>query len=233
MFDKHHPIRQLEFDGFFFEDKKQHRFFNLKDSDSIHIASSSDMVASGTTGLFLWEGSVAFLALLHQDVDFKSHFTGKRVLELGCGAGLAGISVSVLALPSQVLLTDVELVLNSTTIENVERNNCTSAECRVLDWTDKQTLHELSADFDVLIGCDLVYDPEIVQYLLAALKSLMSSSVQEAFLLCTLRNPRTYQTFIDEAAKFCQVNVSQVNISTSNPVCLLNPASLRLIHLSK
>lgn len=226
-------MRQLEFDGSFFEDRKQHRFFELDDSKTIHIASSGDMVASGTTGLFLWEGSVAFLALLQQDASFKIHFNGKKVLELGCGAGLAGISVALLAQPSQVLLTDVELVLDSSTIDNVKLNNCSEAECKVLDWTDNEALHELSTEYDVIIGCDLVYDPEIVQYLLGALKSLLHSSIKEAFLLCTLRNPSTYQTFVDEAAKFCQVSVSEASIAPQNPVCILNPASLRLIHLSK
>ena len=232
-FTKHDPFWSLECDGEYSGDLHQHRFFELGEGvPIIHLASSGNMVSSGTTGFFLWEGSVAFLACLMENETFRQRFFRKRVLELGSGSGLAGISVATVAEPARVELTDVERVCEAFTQPNVENNPRPSLASSPLDWTDHDRLSELKQEFDLFIGCDLVYDPDVCQLLLEACRQLLADSqVREILLLCTLRNPQTFETFVSEARDFASVTLSTVSISPSNPVLVTDSSSLRLIEM--
>jgi hypothetical protein len=232
VFHKNDPFLQLECDGEYSGDLHQHRFFEVNKNQPIHVASTGNMVSSGTTGFFLWEGSVAFLALLSESEDFKAKFKGMRILELGSGAGLAGISIATLAEPASVLLTDIGRVLETFTAPNCKLNPVTLAT-DTLDWCDHEKLDDLKNEFDVVIGCDLVYDPAISQLLLEACRPLLQDSkVKEIILLCTLRNPQTFETFVREARHFATVSISELTISLANPIIVTEATSLRLLSLS-
>ncbi len=230
-FPKNDPFLTLECEGQFGGDLHQHRFFELSSTQIIHIKSSGNMVSSGTTGFFLWEGSVAFLALLMEAEQFKAKFSGKRVLELGSGAGLAGISVAALAQPSAVLLTDVDRVLDAFSAPNcVLHSKLSTISTASLDWCDYDKLTKLKNEFDIVIGCDLVYDPDVCQLLLEACRLLLKGGqVQEIVFLCTLRNSETFENFVSELNTFARVTTSHLSLSASNPIIVTDPSSLRLL----
>lgn len=171
----------------------------------LHITSSESLVSSGTTGYSLWEASVALLALLSFKPCTRKWFKDKRVLELGSGTGLGGLAVAAMSDPKSVLLTDVSQVHDSFTFPNLKINFSTlsmpvSSKCVFWDDLSSEPLNFCS-NFDVILGCDLVYDPDVCPLLLSALKALLlstTSTISTVILLCTLRNPQTFHEFLKE-----------------------------------
>lgn len=188
-----------------FNDHQCHRYFPIENSTLLHITSSESLVSDGTTGYSLWEASVALLALLYSEPRIRQWFAGKRVLELGSGTGLGGLAVAALSQPQSVLLTDVSQVHDTFTSPNLNLNLAsinTPVASKVIFWDDLCTEPlNFCQNFDVLLGCDLVYDPDVWCMLLSALKALLlatNSSISVVILICTLRNPQTFNDFINE-----------------------------------
>lgn len=223
------------------------RFYPLpsppdQDSRYIHIKSSEALVSTGTTGFSIWEASIALLAVLsssERGQPIRDLFRDRKVLELGSGTGLGGISIATLTNPSNVLLTDVEQVHDAFTHPNLVLNESLTSKTtsRVVYWTDIEP--ELLRDFDVLVGCDLVYDPDLNEILFPAIQVLLSpeSSIHTALLICTIRNPSTFDSFLEKLSslKTLNVKVSLLDqfIDTNCPVILQSVSSLRLIHIDK
>ena len=93
-----------------------------------------------------------------------------RVLELGAGTGLAGIA-SILALgsmsrPAHVVLSDYDDNTLTTLQRNLDTNStdntCVTHEIRKLAWepSERSNPAQQDAQFDVLLGADIVYERE-------------------------------------------------------------------------
>ena len=109
----------------------------------------------------------------------RQHFAddfwkGKRVLELGAGAGMCGLTLGMLgAIVIVTELAEVVPVLK----ENIEINRlqhaCTAEE---LPWGEHQSFEwfQSSAPFDVVIGCEVAYavsfQKQLVETLVASCK---------------------------------------------------------------
>ncbi len=100
-------------------------------------------------GLAVWRGAVDLANFLARHPE---RVRGRRVLELGCGAGLCGCAAASLG-AGAVLLTDTERVL-SLARENVARNLLeNSVACRVLLWGETS---EPPPPADLVLGAELI-----------------------------------------------------------------------------
>jgi predicted nicotinamide N-methyase len=76
---------------------------------------------------------------------------GTRVLELGCGVGLVGISA--LAAGCQVTLTDYDVMSVAVAKRNAELNGFTDFQACTLDWRSPPPDR-----YPVIFGCDITYE---------------------------------------------------------------------------
>jgi protein N-lysine methyltransferase METTL21D len=107
----------------------------------------------------------------------RSNMKGKRALDLGSGAGLAGIAAAMVG--CDTWLTDVHDVLPLLR-RNVSANFATAAwannvalkeqfgslTVKELDWTKPEQLDEFQQPFDLILCTDCVYHETLVQDLL-------------------------------------------------------------------
>ena len=104
---------------------------------------------------------------------------GKRVLELGCGTGIVGITAACLG--ARAVLTDTGAVVQHAQ-QNVDRNvTCIndgqgSAECAALDWEASHNSLLLLRPYDVVVGADLIYAAKDVDPLVETLVNLRQHS---------------------------------------------------------
>lgn len=94
-------------------------------------------------GLFLAEAMATF------------PFQGKRILEIGCGIGLASLVLQRAG--ADITSTDIHPLTASFLTENLALNRLTPLPFHGGDWAD--TTSALGT-FDLLIGSDLLYEPE-------------------------------------------------------------------------
>ncbi|XP_067894315.1 EEF1A lysine methyltransferase 3-like [Heterodontus francisci] len=88
----------------------------------------------------------------------KMDFTGKKVLELGSGTGIVGILAVLLG--GDVTMTDRPYVLKQiqyNVLANIPVTSRTRTQISALSWGTDQ--NNFPADFDVILGSDIVYSP--------------------------------------------------------------------------
>lgn len=130
------------------------------------------------TGLRVCCATLSLIRLLSR---CRSLLTDKRVLELGCGTGVVGLSLLRLAAPSVLVLTDGNPSAVDLTRANVERNasECSAVTCRRLLWSsrdDVELVREQYGAFDVIIGAELLYFNIVVSELVGVVLDLATPS---------------------------------------------------------
>jgi predicted nicotinamide N-methyase len=161
--------------------------------------SSSDLLSHGTSA-FVWG---AGLALAQFALSSPSLLAGRRVLELGSGAGVAGAALALFAGCSRLTLTDG----NSLSCANLRRtlgsngipaDGPASTVCvRELAW-EKAAEAAAELESDVVLAADVIYDPLSLPCLVAALRALMSDC---ALVFAVPRQPATLTKFFDAAGE--------------------------------
>ena len=123
---------------------------------SIKIKEQTLFKADGGEGLHLWEASVV---LSRYSIKHNSIFKNKKIIELGCGCGLLGISILKEIPVEKYTFSDYnESVLNNLK-ENLKLNgisvNHPNIEIKKVDWKnyDKMAPNE----YDIIIGTELIY----------------------------------------------------------------------------
>lgn len=186
------------------------------------------LIAHGTTGLHTWPAALALAELAAAQPQL---LRGRRLVELGAGPGLAGLAVAKVAAPRSLLLTDCHEAVMALLARNIYRNvehsqdedgtdlsagfvhscdggHLVPVELAPLLWGLAQD-RVLLDDTDMLIGSDLVYDPDLLPGLVDTLayflraglyhqssRDLDAPTVQRQVLLAsTQRNPSTYAAF--------------------------------------
>lgn len=134
------------------------------------------------TGLTTWDGSVVLAKYLeHARMD---NLRGARILELGSGTGLVGLSAALLG-AREVILTDLAY-----TMDNLARNaeatmrnaagtgeiECT-VHIQVLDWFNPPT--DLGS-FDFVLASDVVWVEELIAPLVSTFDVLLQHSSERA-----------------------------------------------------
>lgn len=223
-------------------DGKCDRFYEIGQERVIHIRCSESLISEGTTGYSLWEASVVLLASLADSMNkLKDRFHNKRVLELGSGTGLGGLAIAALASPQSILLSDVSQVHDAYTKPNIFLNPkiTLNIDSKVIYWNDLVSeAEEYAGKFDTIVGCDLVYDPEICSHLFSAFKALLtakSSSINHIVLFCTLRNPQTFDDFVRDLRneKSISLSVEELCYDPNNPIILNSIESFRILVINK
>ncbi|XP_051868840.1 EEF1A lysine methyltransferase 3-like [Pristis pectinata] len=120
----------------------------------------------------IWEASLVLCRYFEQE---KIDFSGKKVIELGSGTGIVGILAILLG--GDVTLTDQPPVLSQIEF-NVANNVPASIQSRVtvcpLRWGEDQC--QFPADYDVILGSDVVYSPIYFPALIQTLRHLSSQT---------------------------------------------------------
>ncbi|XP_027362181.1 protein N-lysine methyltransferase METTL21A-like [Abrus precatorius] len=117
------------------------------------------------TGSWVWESAIILSEWMtaQREMDLR----GKKVLELGAGAGLPGLTAAMLG-ANHVLLTDVEPLIKAL-VRNVEANGLGNVvKVRKLVWGRDES----PGEFDLVLMSDVLFDPEQMGALAQTLKSV-------------------------------------------------------------
>ncbi|CAH00012.1 S-adenosylmethionine-dependent methyltransferase [Kluyveromyces lactis] len=133
------------------------RTFKLEGLDT-SIKLYEPALTSDNLGLKTWGSS---LMLSQKIIGIPA---GKRVLELGSGTGLVGISYALthsINGDSVIFLTDLPEILPNLQY-NVRLNNLNDVTADVLDWTDPLSFTEKYGNepFDTIVIADPIYSPQ-------------------------------------------------------------------------
>ncbi|KAB8072383.1 hypothetical protein BDV29DRAFT_158567 [Aspergillus leporis] len=169
--------------------------------------SRSLIYSSGTTGFRTWEASLHLGTYLSTPAG-ATHITGKRVIELGAGTGFVSMYAAKYLRSQFVLATDREGALIGNMRDSKGRNGL-GGEFGVGAWEwgtplvyptedDAEGVEREDLSFDVALGADLTYDTDLLPLLFTTLRDLFDNyHVKEFILSATLRNPNTFQAFLD------------------------------------
>lgn len=128
------------------------------------------------TGLILWDACYILarflerhfqrpqLSSIYQATCPKTALAGRRVLELGAGTGLAGLTCWLLG-ASETLLTDIDAalgLLRDNVAENVSRIGISNGRGAIrvaeLLWGAEEAIENLGPAFDVILCSEVIYD---------------------------------------------------------------------------
>lgn len=158
-----------------------------------------DMVNLGSgvhdaTGNCVWTGAFMFIDALQL---LAAYFYGKRVVELGCGTGIAGIALlcSRSSMPSFVALTDADPNALELCHRNCRHNGLeeSSYDVRELTWGESIGIGEPSSPwqrFDTVLATDVLYDIGVLPSLFHTAADLLTGKVSSfrencgIFILC-------------------------------------------------
>ncbi|KAJ2031698.1 hypothetical protein H4S03_006519 [Coemansia sp. S3946] len=155
----------------------------------------------------------ASLRLADFFVEHPDIVRGQKVVELGAGCGLADPAFK-------------------DSVQVVE-----------LDWEHTDECAKLSDSADVVIGADITYDPTIVPVLVNALKEMVASSQQVAYITATIRNQETFDLFLQLIGKCFSMQYesgvlgkSVMDLSETKMATLCHPnptADIRLVLITR
>lgn len=143
-------------------------------------------------GSVLWPSGVSlskYLVNRHSNPARKE--TPTRILELGCGTGIVGLTLAKILPQSQVTLTDSETTLWPLLRKNISANfsemrlNEERVSIHGLDWRDTSTFLP-PAEFDLIVASDVLYSG-MDKLFARALASHLSVSSNEALIACPFR----------------------------------------------
>ena len=188
-------------------------FFDTPVQQEIRIPRRADL-----TGLKVWPTALRILDELSESIlpQMRERAAARRrplrVLELGSGTGVLGLGVALIGGPSHVVLTDPNLPVNFTETEsgsslewlqvNVDLNRAAfqhagaQVEARELEWTSDEHVESVrlaclpdDADaFDLVLGSEILYDPDQYDPLLKTLNQLARAEDTLTVLGYTIRH---------------------------------------------
>eukprot|EP01066_Platyproteum_vivax_P015564 Platyproteum_vivax@DN6863_c0_g1_i2.p1 len=157
--------------------------FKVKDS-AVFLPHETDpgRGKDANTGWTVWDGCV----LLSHTLEFvQERIEGKRVLELGAGKGLAGLSAALLG-ASYVALSD-QPYCQSQLQASIQLNGLRSAEAWVLDWNrPKESILSLYK-FDVILAADVVWLENLVKPLASTISHFFNGSDPPPLVLMAIQ----------------------------------------------
>ena len=170
----------------------------------------SQKQVDGDTGRTVWDASVVLSKFLEHTSLTSSDFklTGKRIIELGAGTGLAGLSAAVLG--AHVVISDLRYCLADIK-RNLEATNVPSpgsAIVRELDWLKPDAFfdNEMNGQFDFVLAADVVWLDHLVTPLVSLLKMLLHRHADLQFVFAhQTRSEQTDVIFFGQLQKVFHV----------------------------
>ena len=174
------------------------------------LVNNADHRDNDDTGLSVWDGSVVLAKWMERrDRDGAPVVRGRRVLELGCGTGLAGLSALLLG-AQHVTLTDLAYTLPAAQA-NLARNerSVLPGTCDVceLDWCCAQP-PSCVADAEVFLAADVVWRADLVLPLLKILSVCLAAGAEGKGLGAAARATETADTDAAAAARCAAVHAA-------------------------
>ena len=173
--------------------------FNIGPLELETTTGESQDDSEDTSGRAAWTAGckLAELLLLEDKHAVREWFPpGARVLELGCGCGVAGCAVAARDPSAHVLFTDSSIACLDTAQRNAARfgTRCSTA---VLKWGDADAASKIATTFrpTLVIGTDVGYDPSSHEVLV---KTLAALRVGEVVLVEQVRYRDVFGWFLDE-----------------------------------
>ncbi|KAI8921696.1 putative methyltransferase-domain-containing protein [Entophlyctis helioformis] len=175
-------------------------------SDRVVLCEEIPAISQGTTGLRTWQAGLRLIELFASN---PSAVAGKRVLELGSGVGLLGLMCAKLG-AAQVYLTDGDAPVLPRLASNILLNDAGAAVSAFKldwEWTSAEmdaALADAHADYDVVVGSDCVWSPDLTLPLARTIAHALRSSRNPARAVCymasTVRREATFALFQDNLA---------------------------------
>lgn len=187
---------------------------DVPDTQVILIEEAPNLLAAGSNvGLRTWEASLHLAQYLYSNQDLVA---GKKIIELGAGTGLVSILCAGPLQADLVLSTDGLSHVVDTIEENIERNRSSLFVgdalrqlpiARILDWADTDsmrdilTINDTLPEYNLILGADITYSPDVVPLLAQLLKILIvdmfSQQNMAALISGTVRNEQTLKVFTE------------------------------------
>jgi predicted nicotinamide N-methyase len=167
----------------------------------IHVAQLRPFNAK-TCGLAVWDSSLVLSKYLERRFG-TSGLQGKRLIELGSGCGVLGISAGLLG--GEVILTDAKVALTQLS-QNVELNlpplEFPNVHVCQLKWGEdvSAALHPHAVPFDFVLASDVVYNEDTVDALLQSFYDL-SDAHTEILLGLQTHNKESIEYFFQTVGK--------------------------------
>jgi predicted nicotinamide N-methyase len=153
--------------------------------DSKDSKAFREKAADDVTGWTVWSSSVILSRYIVENAAAPM-FRGAKILELGCGCGLAGITAAVVTGALTCTLSDFQ----DKTMENLRHNSTRNSDaegmsglgCSIstlrIDWDDESTwpvVEGLTGQFDVIIAADSTYKRSYARKLFPVVDSLLKA----------------------------------------------------------
>lgn len=141
---------------------------------SSYIASIASPQSASSTS------SLPHLPLLEQTLFQPS----LKILELGSGCGIVGITLSHLLSTSQILLTDLpeasEILTHNLSLPPLQKPTITH---QILDWSIPLPLNVSSTQWNLIVVADCTYNPDVVPDLVKTLRAVAEWNKEVVVLL--------------------------------------------------
>ena len=126
---------------------------DVGDHAPLYMNESSDDESIGSG---IWLSSLVLSSWIAQNREF---FCNKRVLELGAGIGLCGLTVACVGHSRHITLTDNNISLFACLKNNIEQNSCNLQVIPSLQKYDWNYLEQIgnSCSYDIVIISDCLY----------------------------------------------------------------------------
>ena len=167
----------------------------------LHTTAGEQDDSEDTSGRAAWTAGckLAELLLLENKHAVHEWFPpGARVLELGCGCGVAGCAVAARDPTAHVLFTDSSIACLDTAQRNAARFG-TRCSTSVLRWGDVDAASKIATTFrpTLVIGTDVGYDPSSHE----ALGRTLAALRVELVLVEQVRYRDVFSWFLDELGR--------------------------------
>ncbi|CAK4077144.1 unnamed protein product [Aphanomyces euteiches] len=137
--------------------------------------------------------------LTHSEYFPPGFFQGKRVIELGCGIGVPGLSAARLG-AKQVVLTDMDLAVPWIQVNIAKNNLSDTVEAMGLMW-GPDSCTKAGGPFDIILCSDLIYgDTELALLLISTISQLSYPSTVVIFAHEARYAGNQGRFFLDEIA---------------------------------
>lgn len=113
----------------------------------------------------LWPSALALSEYIVQEGPL---FSGKKILELGCGLGLTTLALASRK-PASLLATDYEDQALGQTRKNFILNNFAVPELDLLDWREPK----IENKFDLIVASDIAYEQRFFEPLIQLFKKYL------------------------------------------------------------